>query len=345
MNEHMRTTRIIPLALTVWAAVACTGEKKAGPVTEDERPLVRVETVNLESVPQTQEFTATVEGNIVNNIAPSAAVRIDDILVEVGDPVRKGQKLVQMDAAGLKQSKTQLDNLQIEFDRVDGLYQVGGTSKSEWDAKKTSLEVARTAYQNLVENTQLVSPIDGVVTARNYDRGDMYNMGEPVVVVEQIAPVKLKINVSEGFYTQVRKGMPVKVRLDVYGDEVFEGRVSLIYPSIDPETRTFTVEITIPNGDRRVRPGMFARVEIDFGSLDRVVAPDLAVIKQSGSGERFIYVYKDGKVSYNKVELGKRIGDRYEVVSGVSDGDRVVVAGQSRLNNGMEVRLDSLQQQ
>ncbi len=331
--------KFVPL-LVMALLVSCTSEKKTETAVE-EKPLVKLETVSVQAVDQTQEFTATVQANKVNNIAPSTPVRIDKILVEVGDPVRKGQKLVEMDIANLKQAKTQLDNLQLEFNRIDELYKVGGTSKSAWDAQKTSLDVAKTSYENLEENTRLLSPIDGVVTARNYDNGDMYSATNPVITVEQISPVKLLINVSESFYTRVKEGMDVDVKLDVYGDETFKGKVSLIYPTIDPQTRTFTVEVKIPNNDKRIRPGMFSRVVLNFGTFDHVVVPDRAVIKQAGSGDRYIYVYNDGKVSYNKVELGRRMDDKYEVISGVKDGDKVVISGQNRLTNGVEVDIDT----
>ena len=167
----------------------------------------------------------------------------------------------------------------------------------------------------------------------------MYSAGKPLLTVQKIVPVKLMIHVSEGFYTQVKEGMPVKIHLDVYKDETFTGKVSLIYPTIDAATRTFPVEITLDNKDMRVRPGMFARVTIDFGTERRVVLPDLAVVKQTGSGDRYVYVYNDGKVDFVKVELGRRTDTRYEILSGVPDGARVVVAGQSRLYNGAEVTV------
>ena len=321
---------------------ACSSNESAKKTLADDKPLVKVEKVSLEDVDQTQEFTATVEANVVNNISPSSPTRIDRILVEVGDRVSKGQKLVQMDQANLKKSKVQLDNLEIEFKRADELYKVGGASKSSWDAAKTQLDVAQTAYKDLVINTQLTSPTDGVVTARNYDNGDMSG-NSPIVTVEQITPVKLKINVSESLYTKVSEGMPVTVQLDVYGEEQFNGKVTLKYPTIDPQTRTFPVEIKLENKDQRVRPGMFARVTMNFGAENRVVAPDRAIIKQAGSGDNYVYVYKDGVVSYNKVKLGRRMDTKYEILSGVSDGDEVVITGQNRLNNGMEVQIDTLQ--
>lgn len=319
---------------------ACSGDKDKAAEKVDEKPRVKLADVKARPVEQIHEYTATVEAEVKNNIAPSSPVRIDKILVEVGDRVSKGQKLVSMDEANLKQAKFQLDNQEIEFKRMDELYKVGGASKSEWDASKMAFDVKKTAYKNLLENTSLLSPINGVITARNYDNGDMYSGGEPVLVVEQITPVKLYINVSETYFTQVKKGAPVAVKLDVYGDEPFEGIISLVYPTVDPATRTFPVEIKLANKDQRVRPGMFARATLNFGTKDNVVVPDLAIVKQAGSGDRYVYVYKDGKVSYNKVELGRRMGAEYELVSGVPDNSQVVIAGQTKLVNGMEVEVE-----
>lgn len=320
---------------------SCTGGKEQNAAEKvEEKPRVKLADVKARPVDQIQEYTATVEAEVKNNIAPSTPVRIDQIFVEVGDRVSKGQKLVLMDAANLQQMKLQLENKRLEFNRADELYKVGGTSKSEWDALKMALDVQETAYKNLMENTTLLCPINGVVTARNYDNGDMYSGGNPVLVVEQITPVKLMINVSETYFSKVKKGAPVAVKLDVYGDEEFSGKISLVYPTIDAATRTFPVEITLENKDQRVRPGMFARATLNFGTQDNVVVPDLAIVKQAGSGDRYVYVYKDGKVSYNKVELGRRMGAEYELRSGVPNNSQVVVAGQTRLSNGTEVEVE-----
>lgn len=330
--------KMTTLASLVGLCACAGGETET--TTTAEKVKVKIETVHAQTVDQLSEFTATVEANVKNNIAPQNPFRIRKIYAEIGDHVKAGQTLAEMDATNLKQAKVQLDNQEAEFKRIDELYKVGGASKSAWDAQKTSMEVARESYANLVENTRLVSPISGIVTARNYDSGDMYSGGTPIYTVEQIRPVKLLINVSESFFTQVKKGNEVDVRLDVYGDEVFKGKVSLVYPTIDATTRTFPVEVRILNNDERVRPGMFARVTLNFGERQHVVIPDRAIVKQAGSGDRYVYVYQNGSVSYQKVELGRRIDNTYEVISGVSDGNEVVITGQSRLNNGMEVEID-----
>jgi RND family efflux transporter MFP subunit len=116
--------------------------------------------------------------------------------------------------------------------------------------------------------------------------------------------------------------------------------VTLVYPTINASTHTFPVELSLPNSDEAVRPGMFARATLNFGTEQHVVVPDQAIVKQPGSGERFVYIYNaDGTVNYVKVELGQRLGDSYELLSGVADGARIVVAGQGKLLDGAEVEV------
>ena len=317
---------------------SCGSETSETAVQEVTKPNVKIAQVTAQMVAQTERFATTVEAEVKNNIIPNAPLRIDKILVEVGDNVVKGQKFVELDASNLEQLTLQIENQRIEFNRVAELYKVGGASKAEYDNAKTALEVNEKALKNRLENTVLVSPINGVVSARNYDNGDMYG-GQPILVVEQITPVKMKVNVSEKYYSKVKKGSDVELQFETYGDEVFNGKINIVYPTIDPTTHTFPVEITLSNNDRRVRPGMFGHATINFGEVSHVVVPDAAVIKQAGSGDYYIYTYANGKVSYDKIQIGKRMGDRYELISGVASGAEVVIAGQNALANGVEVQV------
>ena len=336
--------QMMALAALVLTASACSSKSESeattAQATQTEKPKVKLAKVSVRPVDQVAEYTATVKADVVNKIAPSTPVRIKKILVEVGDQVKKGQKLVEMDDVNSTSLKYDLDNMETEFKRIDELYKVGGVSKSDWENMRTNLDKLRRSYANMVENTQLLSPISGIVTARNYDNGDLYGGGNPVLVVEQIAPVKLVVNVSENNFPRVKKGDKVSVKLDVYGNEEFEGKVDLIYPTIDASTRTFPVEVKVANANQRIRPGMFARVTMNFGTADHVVVPDMAVVKQAGSGDRYVYVYENGKVSYNKVQLGRRMDTEYELLSGVENNSQVVIAGQKALLNGMEVEVE-----
>ena len=333
MKSLLRTLSVLMLSGVIFSCKS--GEENAAAAVEKEViPQVRIQQVFEREVEQIETFAATVEAEVKNNISPMMSLRIKEVLVEVGDQVKKGQILARLDATNLEQARLKMMNDSIEFARIDQLYQVGGISKSNWDAMKLASSVSKSNYKNLLENTVLRSPINGIVTARNYDAGDMYAMAAPVYVVEQIAPVKLKVNVSEKLFTQIKKGMEVDVKLDVYGDEVFKGKVSLVYPTINAATRTFPVEITIANANQRVRPGMFARVTFSYGSANHVVVPDQAVVKQTGSGDRYVYVYNNGTIEFKKVELGRRMGTEYELIGGVASGDNVVTEGHSRVVNG-----------
>lgn len=325
------------------AGVACSGNEKKQQAVEEVQELskVSVATATRRNVTQSVSFTGTVEAQVVNNIASQQPLRITKILVDVGDHVQAGQTLVTLDNSSLVQAAAQLENAKKEYERAKELYEFGGASKSEYDGRKLSYEVAKSAYNNLVENTTLVSPVSGVVSARNFDVGDMAS-GLPVLVVEQIRPVKIMINVSESLFSKVKKGMKVYVTLDAYGDEKFAGRIARIYPTINNATRTFQVEVSVPNNDERVRPGMFARVTLPYATVNRVIISDRAVNKLMGSGDRYVFIYNpaDSTVRYSKVELGQHMGYEYEVLSGVKNGDQVVVRGQLGVTSGEKVELN-----
>lgn len=351
----MNKKSIIPISIFAAALLlipSCGSKKGADKTTEEKRPIVKVETVSEQEVDQLATFTASVEPEIVNNISAAMANRIKAIYVDEGMKVSAGQKLVVLDDVNTTSYEAQVDNARTALklaetncNRAKELLKIGGGTQQNVDQMETQLVSARnqlvTAERNLRnarENTVLTSPISGVVTARNYDPGDMTGQ-LPILTVARVQPVKAVINVSESDFSKVRLGMPATLTFQTYGDEEFQGKITMIAPTVDTQSRTFGVEITIPNRDGRVLPGMFGRATLNFGEENRVVVPDKAVVKQPGSGNRYVYVYSDGKVSYNQVELGRRLGTSYEVISGVPSGASVVVAGQSRLNDGAEVEL------
>lgn len=333
--------KIMPLAALLTLS-SCGGSSDSEQQTETVVRNVTIEEVNLEEVEQLSTFTATVEANTVNHITPAMGGRIRTINVDVGSRISKGQTVVVMDAANYSQQETQLATLQRDYDRFSELYQVGGVSKQQLDQMKTQLEVAQTALQTTGENTKLVSPINGIVTARNYDPGDVAG-GTPILTVENINPVKIVINVSESYYNKVSTGMPAIVAVDAMEGESFEGKVSLIHPTINPVSRTFAVEIEVNNSGQRLRPGMFSRVTLNFGTNERPVVSDMAVLKQPGANDRYVFLEKDGKAVYTKVELGTRIDDKYEIVSGLNTGDRVIVQGNTGLVEGSAVQVTQQQ--
>ena len=334
----MKRVNILLIAAATIVMISCGQQTTNDQQVVMENPKVTVATVNAEYVSQLQVYPTTIEADIVNNIAPQSASRISKIYVEIGDKVSEGQTLALMDEVNLEKARLQLINDSIEFGRIDQLHEIGATSHSDYEAMTLKYDVSKKTYNNLLENTVLKSPISGIVTARNYDEGDMYAMTQPLFVVQKINPVKMLINVSESKYSQIKKGMEVDITTEAYGNKQFKGKVNLIYPTINSMTHTFPVEVVFANKDLTLRPGMFARVTVNYGDHFRVVVPDRAVVKQVGSGEQYVYVLnEDGTVTYTVVELGRRMGDKYEVLSGLDDNATVVLTGQTKLKNGIEV--------
>jgi RND family efflux transporter MFP subunit len=317
---------------------SCSSNDKKEDVQE-QLPRIEVDVAHSRNVAQVKTYTATVEADNINNITPSSPNRIKTITVEVGDRVRKGQTLATLDPVNINQTKLNLEQTKREYDRAVTLLEIGAGTQQTVEQLKTQLDVAQTQYKNLLENAVLTSPINGVVTARNYDPGDMSST-LPIVTVGQLSPVvKVMINVSENDLTLVHAGMPVDVTFDAFQGETFNGKIERIHPTVDTATRTFSVEVQINNTDERILPGMFARVEINLGNKDNVVVPDRAIVKQTGSGNKYVYVYNNGTVSYHKVELGQRLDDAYEMLSGINDGDTVVIAGQTKLADGVKAEI------
>lgn len=349
MKKYLLTLPVLLAALS-----ACSGDKQNAQEAEEKLPLVKVETVDNRQVIQEGNYTATVEPENINNISASSPNRIKAIYVDEGMRVSKGQKLVLLDDINtdtyqlqVDNAKANLENVQLEYNRAVELLKIGGGTQQSVDQMqlqlanaKNSLASAERTLRNAHENTLLVSPINGMVTARNYDPGDMTG-SMPIITVAQVQPVKIVINVSESELSKVHKGMPAEVRFDTYGDELFNGTITMVSPTVDVNSRTFGAEITVQNPDNRILPGMFGRVKLNLGVAEHVVVPDLAVVKQPGSGNHYVYVYKDGKVSYNKVELGQRLGDTYELISGVEPGSQVVVSGQTKLADGASVQISN----
>lgn len=344
----MNMNKIVKLLLVAGAVagtIGCSGSRKgapAGPAAAADSvqaTLVAVDTAVLEDVPQTDVYTSTVQAFAVNNIAPQPGGRIERLRAEVGDFVSRGQVLAEMNRVQLDQARLKLANDSTEYGRLKMLYDEGGLSKSDLDAIEMSYKVSRSTYRNLLENTLLRSPVSGVVSARNYDRGDMY-AGQPIYVVQQITPVKLLVGISETDYTKIHRGDAVEITADALPGETFSGKVNRIYPTIDPATHTVSTEIVVPNGDRRLRPGMFARVKVEFGTNHSVTVPDAAVVKQLGSGQRQVFVLNgDSTVSVRVVTPGRHFGTRYELLDGLQAGEVVVTKGQASLRSGSPVRL------
>jgi len=320
--------------------------RESSTVVDREYP-VKVQSLKMETITRTLDYTANLDAFEEVYFAPASPGRIEKIHVDVGDRVRKGQALIEMDRTQLQQARIQLQNARSNFFRLDTLYRLESISEQQYEQVKTQYEVARSNVAFLQENTTLLSPISGVVTGRYYESKEMYsgapNTGEgkaAVVRLMQINPLKAFVNISERYFPEIKKDMKARIKLEMYSEETFQGRVYRVHPTVDEATRTFQTEILIDNPEEKLRPGMFARVMLELRSDRAITVPAVSVMQQEGTNNRYIYVSNDGTARKIMVRIGKRFDDRQEIISdSLREGMQLVVAGQASLEEGARLKV------
>lgn len=341
--------KLVVVALTTLALAGCVGNKTKssveGVLTQQTAVLTKVAPVENVEVAQTVDFTTTLLPYKKTFITPQMALRIDEIRVDVGDHVKEGELVATLDRNQYNQTSAQLKNAKQNLARMRSVYEAGGVSRSQIDELETSVSVMEENIANLERNIELRSPIDGVITGRYNEPGDLFTMGGNadggvgVLQVMQINRLKAIVALSEQYYPQIYKGMKVKVMAEVYPDREFEGVVNIVYPAINATTHTFNVEVLVPNAKEVLRPGMFARTEFNMGSRKSLVVPDVAVQKQMGVNDRYVYVIKDGVAERRIVTLGRQVGQQVEILSGVAEGEEVAITALSKIKNGTSVEV------
>ena len=321
------------------ACSSSSSSKQETAQSTDSTQVVTVDAARLTELDSRQQYTAQLEAKTLNNITAQAGGRVKQILVAVGDRVAAGQVVARMEATQASAAQIQLADAKTNFARMDELYKVGGISKAQWEQAKSALEQAKLSYGNASENTLLRSPISGFVTAKNYDNGDVTSPTLPILVIQQVSPLKVVVNVSEQYYTRLKPGLEAHLSVEALGTESFSGRITKVYPTVDATTHTVGVEIEVANKDQRLRPGMYARLGLDFGTRQALTISDKAIVRQAGSGIRYVYVLKGGKAVYREVELGELQDGRYEALSGIEPGEQLIISAPSRLKNGTAVKL------
>ena len=330
---------LIALAATM---VGCgsNGTKSSAVVAQEEPAVaVKVCTAETSKMEITETYTSEILPYKQNDITPAAqGLHIDKILVDVGDYVKAGDIVATMNRTSLKQLEINLATVEDSYNRMKPVHEAGGISDQQILELENTLNLQREMVDNMRRNSEIKSPISGVITARNYENGDLFT-SMPILHVMQINQLKVMANVSEQYYPNVKVGDKVDINVDIFPGESFEGKVSRIAPALDAATRTFSVEITIPNAKERLRPGMFARATFHMGEIEGVMVDDVAVQKQAGSSERFVYVINNGVAEFRFVRDGRRVGTKVSIVEGLEPGEQVATTSFVRLTDGKAVEV------
>lgn len=300
---------------------------------------VKVETLQKSKIARKLELSTTLEGYETMNISPSLTGKIEHIFVEVGSRVKAGDMLVRMDQNQLNTTKLAFANLGVELNRIKTLRETNTVSQQSLDQLQLSYDQTKQSVEFLEKNTFVKATMSGVISAKNFEDGELYS-GSPVLVLTQINTLKALVNIPESYFPEVKKGMTLDLHSDIYPDQVFPATIEIVYPTIDSRTHTFQAKLKIQNGQDLLRPGMFIRTSLELGKVEAIVVPYQAVLKLVGSNERYVFLNNNGLAKRVNVALGQRFDDKVEILSSeISEGSQLVSVGQAKLIDGVKLSV------
>ena len=334
----MKSRILSLLALTVLLAASCGGQKEQQQM-EQRAELVETAALAISDISRELEFSTTLEGWQTVNVAPSVTGKIEHIYVEVGTTVAAGTMLVRMDQNQYTTTKLTYANLGVEMQRMESLRESGAVSQQAYDQTRLSYEQTKESLAFLEKNTYVRAPFAGVVSARNYEDGELYS-GQPILVLTQIHTLRAQIAIPEGYYPNMHKGMKVDIASDIYPGETFPATIEIVYPTVDPASHTFQARLRIPNGNLKLRPGMYVKTKMSMGMARAMVVPYQSVLKLTGSNDRYVFVDDGGVARRVFVKLGQRFDENIEIISDeLQEGQRLVVVGQGKLVDGSKLNV------
>ncbi len=367
---RITTATALTLALTGCSGTTHETEKKttAAPAVVKG---VTLETVKTSSIPETLEVVGTVRARTSAVVSARVPGTVIFLKVREGERVKKGQLLIRLDAqenqanaaaasAGLDETRRGLDEAQarkklanVTFERFNKLFKEQAVSRQEFDVKQTEKELAaqgvaraearlRQAQEGaqaaitLAGYTRVVAPISGIITTKQADVGSTVFPAQPLMTIEDEGNYQLELAVPESIALKVRPGTQVVVSLDALNVS-FKAQIAEIVPSADPASRTFIAKINL--GQKRLKSGMFGRGVISLGNAANVMLAMKNALVERGALTSVWVVDSANIARMRLVKAGKTVGDRVEILSGLSDGERVVVSGVEKLSEGSKIEL------
>ncbi len=367
-----RTITVLSLA-TILFVSGCSRSKSLQKEEKFAVP-VNISTVKLGRVEEKISFFGNVTADQEVKVYSTVPTRLTELKVDVGDIVNKGQILAVVDnekirqgviqaEAGLEATRAQLANVADEYQRVEKLYSENAISKSQYDATRTQyealksnvkqLEAALATAKNQLQDSYITAPLDGIITARNFNVGDQTSPQIPLFTVMAMQKVKVQIEIVESQIGKIKEGQRAYIYVNAYPDRRFEGKINKVYPTVNPLVRTVTAEVIITNPDMLLRPGMYARVEVIVNVHNgAIVIPRYAVLEKTSleylGGEisnsrvkvnRYVYIVQDSIAFMRDVETGIEDDSQVEIVRGLQIGESVVTLGQHNLSDSTLITI------
>jgi RND family efflux transporter MFP subunit len=343
---NSKITKILMMALMLQLFYSCSQEKQSDS-EQINATVVRTTPLEYRQIDRKITYNANLQPFREVHLAPSAPGRIEKVYPKVGDRVRQGETVARMDNTQLHQAILQLERIEEDYRNMDTLQKTGSIPQQQFQQIYTQYKVAKSNVEFLEQNTSLPAPFTGVVTAKYFEDGEMFS-GTPntpvgkaaILSIIQSNMLKAYVNIPERFYHSISDTSSAYITVPGIPGEVFTGKVNTKSPSIDASTRTFEVELVVANINDRLAPGMFATASLSMGADSVFAVPSLALLKQQGTDERYIFLEENGIARRVVVETGERFNDLIEIISDqIKPGSNLIIAGHSSLSQGSKVEV------
>lgn len=312
----------------------------------DEMPPTAVEVFHVKESTLVQSIDAvgTLRADQAIILKPEVSGRVEAFHFLEGKPVKKGDLLISLDSAteqaNLKEAQANLNLSNLSLKRAQELFvrkMVSANDKDTLEAKQKIDEAKVASAQAALDKTQLVAPFDGVIGLRNVSVGDVVSVGQSLMSVVALDPMKVDFNVSEVDLDKLKVDQQVHVTVNTFKGKTFEGKVAAIDPFIDQQTHSVAVRAVIDNHEGMLYPGLFAQVKLVLNSKpDALMIPEQAIVPE-GKQQMVYRINKDGQVNLVPVAVGARQAGQVQITKGLKVGDQIVTAGQLKLHEGAKV--------
>lgn len=393
-----RTCQIALLVALAAAAGACSKSETAEARSSEGTPKpVAVTAVKKDSVRRTIDVVGTLTAVDQVTVSSEAEGKVRAILADLGDRVRAGQALVQLDnekqqytfeqqqaalartlaqygapdpehlpeienTPDVRRANADLVQATRAYDRANELFKRTLVSQQDFEDARAALQGKKAAYDVSLQNarnlrasiqaseaamklaarqlrdTDIRAPFDGYVEKRLVNLGELVKAQMPVMAIVKLDPLKVTAEIPEKMAPWIADGRPVELHVDAYPSRTFAGKVTRISPAVNTSTRAFPFEAVVPNSDAALKPGTFARVHVESGKVDDILTLPYGAL-QYRYGVNRVFVVNAGRLNMRELQVGERLGDRIEVVSGVKEGEQVATTDVETLNDGALVAV------
>ncbi len=357
------TVKILILLFIIYT-IGCSQDKNKENSTSSNVIPVVVFNVKRNDITKMLKLTGNIQPIQMVNVVPDISGKIKKIYVEEGDFVKKGQILAELDTrsiklrlqqaeAGLAVAQSNFDDASKNWERIKSLFKKGTVSPQQYEkarlgyeAAEAQLKQAKAAF-NLakyqLEVSKMKAPFDGIITGKYINEQEVVNPmmpgGRGVVTVMDLSKVKITASISEKDFTDIKVGLDAKIRVDSYPDKEFFGKISKVNPTADPLSRTFMIEIQVPNEDMMLRAGMFARINIIVKKHKNVITiPVDCTIKSMNNVH--VFVINNNIAEKRVIKTGLEVNGIVEVLDGLKENEQVVITGKEMLKDGTVVKVE-----